>query len=51
MSLHAAMFGGGAEGERVARMLLGPCGYRLVRDTPLDRVLPWRILEFQHQPG
>ena len=22
--------------------------YRLVRDTPLARVLPWRILEFQH---
>jgi len=31
--------------------LLGPCGYTLVRDTPLNRVLPWRILEFQHEPG
>jgi hypothetical protein len=23
-------------------------GCRLVRDTPLARVLPWRILEFRH---
>jgi len=23
-------------------------GYHLARDTPLARVLPWRILEFQH---
>ena len=31
--------------------LLGPCGYTLVRDTPMDRILPWRILEFQHRPN
>ena len=31
--------------------LLGSCGYTLVRNAPLDKVLPWRILEFQHQPG
>jgi O-methyltransferase domain len=43
---------GGRERTRAQHeTLLGPCGYRLVRDTPLDRVLPWRILEFQHQPG
>ena len=43
---------GGRERTRAQHeALLGPCGYRLVRDTPLDRVLPWRILEFQHQPG
>ena len=43
---------GGRERTR-ARLeaLLAPCGYTLVRNTPLDRVLPWRILEFQHQPG
>ena len=28
--------------------LMAEEGYRLVRDTPLARVLPWRILEFQH---
>ena len=27
--------------------LLGAAGYRLVRDTPLTDVLPWRVLEFQ----
>jgi SAM-dependent methyltransferase len=43
---------GGRERTRAEHeALLGPCGYRLVRDTPLDQVLPWRILEFQHQPG
>ena len=31
--------------------LLGPCGYSLVRDTPMDRILPWRILEFQYKPN
>jgi hypothetical protein len=31
--------------------LFASCGYTLVRNTPLDKVLPWRILEFQHQPG
>ena len=28
--------------------LMAEEGYRLVRDTPLARVLPWRILEFRH---
>jgi len=43
---------GGRERTRAQlEALLGPCGYTLVRDTPLDRVLSWRILEFQHQPG
>ncbi len=27
--------------------LLGSADYRLVRDTPLADVLPWRVLEFQ----
>ena len=31
--------------------LLASCGYTLVRNTPLDKVLPWRILEFEHQPS
>jgi hypothetical protein len=31
--------------------LMGSCGYALVRDTPMDRILPWRVLEFQHKPG
>ncbi len=31
--------------------LLGPCGYTLARDTPLNRVPPWRCLEFRHEPG
>jgi hypothetical protein len=31
--------------------LLGECGYTLARDTPLSQTMPWRILEFQHQPG
>jgi O-methyltransferase len=43
---------GGRERTRAQHeALLGSCGYTLVRDTPLDRVLPWRILEFQHQPA
>jgi len=50
MSLHATMLGGNGDADQVALMLegllLGHCGYALVRDTPLDRVLPWRILEF-----
>jgi hypothetical protein len=42
---------GGRERTRAQHeALLAQCGYALVRDTPLDRVLPWRILEFQHQP-
>jgi hypothetical protein len=28
--------------------LMAEEGYHLVRDTPLARVLPWRILEFRH---
>ena len=31
--------------------LMGSCGYAMVRDTPMDRIFPWRILEFQHKPG
>ena len=27
--------------------LMAEAGYTLVRDTPLARVLPWRILEFR----
>jgi hypothetical protein len=30
--------------------LLAACGYTLIRNTPLDKALPWRILEYQHQP-
>lgn len=37
-TLNAEMLGHGADGERAS----------LVRDTPLARVLPWRILEFRH---
>jgi hypothetical protein len=40
-------------GERTVgrhEALPASCGYALVRVTPLDKVLPWRILEFQHQP-
>jgi hypothetical protein len=28
--------------------LMAEAGYRPGRDTPLARVLPWRILEFRH---
>ena len=28
--------------------LMAAEGYHLARDTPLARVLPWRILEFRH---
>jgi ubiquinone/menaquinone biosynthesis C-methylase UbiE len=31
--------------------LLAECGYTLVRETPMSQSMPWRILEFQHQPG
>ena len=37
-------------GDQLAA-LMGSCGYALVRDTPMDRILPWRILEFQHKPN
>ncbi len=49
MSLHAAILGGGAEGYRVARMLEGLLMAQVA--LALDRILPWRILEFQHKPG
>jgi hypothetical protein len=40
---------GGRERTRAQHeALLATAGYALVRDTPLDRVLPWHILEFQH---
>ena len=40
---------GGRERTRAQHEeLMAEEGYRLVRDTPLARVLPWRILEFQH---
>ena len=40
---------GGRERTRAQHEeLMAGEGYRLVRDTPLARVLPWRILEFQH---
>jgi SAM-dependent methyltransferase len=40
---------GGRERTRAQHeALMAQEGYRLVRDTPLARVLPWRILEFQH---
>ena len=40
---------GGRERTRAQHEeLMAQEGYRLVRDTPLARVLPWRILEFQH---
>jgi hypothetical protein len=35
---------------RIDDVFAWKCGCALVRDTPLDRVLPRRILEFQHQP-
>ncbi len=39
---------GGRERTRAElEVLLGPAGYRLVRDTPLTERLPWRILEFE----
>jgi len=31
--------------------LMGSCGYALVRNRPMDQILPWRILEFQHNPN
>ena len=48
------LYGGGVsswESQRTRAQheeLMAKEGYRLVRDTPLARVLPWRILEFQH---
>jgi hypothetical protein len=40
---------GGRERTRAQHeALMAEAGYRLVRDTPLARVLPWRILEFRH---
>jgi O-methyltransferase domain len=40
---------GGRERTRAQHEeLMAQEGYRLVRDTSLARVLPWRILEFQH---
>jgi SAM-dependent methyltransferase len=40
---------GGRERTRAQHeALMAQEGYHLVRDTPLARVLPWRILEFQH---
>ncbi len=40
---------GGRERTRAQHeALMAQAGYRLVRDTPLTQVLPWRILEFQH---
>ena len=39
---------GGRERTRAEHeAMLGGEGYELVRDTALDAVLPWRILEFQ----
>ena len=39
---------GGRERTRAQfEALLGPVGYRLVRDTSLTDALPWRILEFE----
>ena len=40
---------GGRERTRTQHEeLMAEEGYHLARDTPLARVLPWRILEFQH---
>jgi hypothetical protein len=40
---------GGRERTRAQHEeLMAEEGYHLVRDSPLTRVLPWRILEFQH---
>jgi hypothetical protein len=40
---------GGRERTRAQHEeLMAEEGYHLVRDTPLARVLPWRVLEFQH---
>jgi predicted O-methyltransferase YrrM len=48
MDLIMMMILGGRERTRAEHeAMLGPEGYELVRDTPLDAVLPWRILEFQ----
>jgi hypothetical protein len=39
---------GGRERTRAQHeALMAEAGYTLVRDTPLARVLPWRILEFR----
>jgi SAM-dependent methyltransferase len=48
MDLIMMMILGGRERTRAEHeAMLGAEGYELVRDTPLDAVLPWRILEFQ----
>lgn len=41
---------GGRERTRVQHEeLMAGAGYVLARDTPLDRILPWRILEFRRR--
>ena len=48
MDLIMMMILGGRERTRAEHeAMLGGEGYELVRDTALDAVLPWRILEFQ----
>lgn len=47
MDLIMLMALGGRERTRAEHeAIFSSAGYTLVRDTPLDKVLPWRILEF-----